>query len=252
MTGPLWEESASTKTGRLKPAEPRIRKNVSRTICRPARRIHFTMWLHRYLTSFGLAATFAQVTDEFFARVELRARWLVAIEIAYQTNTQRNVVQIIAVNVAAVDLTPPTIAYFNLAVARGCSVADHEVIRKTILHPADVPMIIIESARVSLPRAAIVHDNELPATPLHWRASDRVDDRSCEITVVGWTPPRPETEFARRRRWWRLEALVFLDTGLFDHHLAPLARWNCTRNFRRWARRWSRHGDCPRRWQTFL
>jgi hypothetical protein len=80
------------------------------------------------------------------------------------------------VNVAAVDLTPPTIAYFNLTVACGCSIADHEVVRKTILHPADVPMIIIKSARVTLSRAAIMHDNELPATPLHWCASDGVDD----------------------------------------------------------------------------
>ena len=134
------------------------------------------MWLHRDVASVGLAATFAQVTNEFFARVELRARWLVAIEIAYQTNAERNVVQIIAVNVAAVDLTPPTIAYFNLAVACGCSVADHEVVRKTILHPADVPMIIIKSARVTLSGAAIMHDNELPATPLHWCASDGFDD----------------------------------------------------------------------------
>jgi hypothetical protein len=134
------------------------------------------VWLHRNGAPLGFAATLAQVTDEFFARVELRARWLVAIEIAYQTNAERNVVQIIAVNVAAVDLTPPTIAYFNLAVACGCSVANHEVVRKTILHPADVPMIIIKSARVSLPRAAIMHDNELPATPFHWRASDGFDD----------------------------------------------------------------------------
>ncbi len=131
---------------------------------------------HRDVASVGLAATFAQVADEFFTRIELRARRLVAIKIAYQTNTERNVVQIIAVHVAAVDLTPPTIAHFDLAVACGCSVADHEVVRKTILHPADVPMIIIKSARVSLPRAAVVHDNELPATPFHWRASNGFDD----------------------------------------------------------------------------
>ena len=134
------------------------------------------MWLHRNGAPLGFAATFAQVADEFFARVELRARWLVAIEIAYQTNAERNVVQIIAVNVAAVDLTPPAIAHFDLAVACGCSVADHEMVRKTILHPADVPMIIIKSARVTLSRAAIMHDNELPSTPLHWCASDGFDD----------------------------------------------------------------------------
>jgi len=134
------------------------------------------MWPHRDVASVGLAATFAQVANEFFTRVELRARWLVAIKIAYQTNTERNVVQIIAVHMAAVDLTPPTIAHFDLPVARGRSVADHEMVGKTILHPADVPMIIIKNARVSLPRAAIVHHNELPATPFHGCASDGFDD----------------------------------------------------------------------------
>ena len=134
------------------------------------------MRLHRNGAPFGLAATFAQVTDEFFARVELRARGLGAIKIADQTNAQRDVVQIIAVHMAAVDLTPTAIAHFDLAVAGGSSVADHEMVRKTILHPADMSMIIIKSARVTLSRAAVVHDNELPATPLHWRASDRFDD----------------------------------------------------------------------------
>ena len=131
---------------------------------------------HGDLAAIGLAATVAQVADEFFARVELRACWLVTIKIAYQANAERDVVQIIAVHVAAVDLAPPAIAHFDLAVACGSSVANHEMVCKTILHPADVPMIIIKSARVSLPRAAIMHDNELPATPLHWRASDGFDD----------------------------------------------------------------------------
>jgi len=131
---------------------------------------------HRYLAPVDLAAAFSQVTDEFFARFELRARWLVPIEIAYQTDPERNIVQIIAVHVAAVDLAPPAIADFDLAIARGCSVADHEVICKPVLHPADVPMIIIKNARVSLSGAAIVHDNELPATPFHWCAPDGFND----------------------------------------------------------------------------
>ena len=134
------------------------------------------MWPHGDLASVSLAATFAQVTNEFFARVELRACWLVAIKIAYQTNAKRNVVQIIAVHMAAVDLTPPAIAHFDLAVARGSSVADDEVVGETILHPADMPMIIIENARVALPRAAVVYHNELPSAPFHRCAPDGFDD----------------------------------------------------------------------------
>jgi hypothetical protein len=44
------------------------------------------------LAPVGLAATFSEVTDEFLARVQLRARWLVAIKISHQTNAERNVV----------------------------------------------------------------------------------------------------------------------------------------------------------------
>ena len=156
------------------------------------------MRLDRYLASLGLAATFAQKANAFFARVELCTRWLVAIEIAYQTNAERNVVQIIAVHMAAVDLTLPAVANFDLAVAAGSAVADHKVVGKAVLHPADVPMIIIKSARVPLARAAVVHHNKLPAAPLHRCASDSIDDPSGEITVIGWTTPRPETKSARR------------------------------------------------------
>ncbi len=128
------------------------------------------MWPHRNRAPVGLTATFSQIADEFLACVKLRARWLATIEIADQTNAKRNVIQIVTVHVPAVDLAAPAIARFNLAVSCGCSVPDHEMIGETILHPAHVPMVIIEDARVALPRAAIMHYNELPATPFHWRA----------------------------------------------------------------------------------
>ncbi len=131
---------------------------------------------HGDIASVDFTATFSQVADEFFAGIELRPGWLVAIKIAYQANAERNVVQVIAVHVPAVDLAPPAIPDFDLAIAGRCSIPDHEMIRKPILHTADMPMIIIKHTRVSLPCAAIMHDNELPATPFHWRASDSVDD----------------------------------------------------------------------------
>jgi hypothetical protein len=79
-------------------------------------------------------------------------------------------------HMAAVDLASPTIADFDLAITSRCSVADDEVISKAILHAPDMPMIIIENACVALSRAAIVHDNELPATPFHRRTPDRFDN----------------------------------------------------------------------------
>ncbi len=136
------------------------------------------MWSHRNRAPVDLTTAFSQIADEFLACVKLRARRLAAIEIAHQTNAERNVVQIITVHVPAVDLAAPAITHFDLAVSRGCSVPNHEMIGETILHPADMPVVIIEDARVSLPRAAIVHHNKLPATPFHWCASDRFDNGS--------------------------------------------------------------------------
>ena len=163
----------------LEPSEPRIRKIVAGAICRPARRIDFTVWLHRYRTPLGFATAIPQVANEFLTRVELCARRLVSIEIAHETNAERDVVQIIAVHVAAIDLASPAIADFDLAVTGRCAVADHKMICESVLHATHMLVIIIKHTRIALPRAAIVHDNELPPTPLHRRAPDRVDHRTC-------------------------------------------------------------------------
>ena len=87
-------------------------------------------------------------------------------------------------HVPAIDLATPAIAHFNLAVSRGGSVPNHKMIGETILHSAHVPVIIIEDTRIPLPCAAVMHHNELPATPFHRRASDRVDHGSRQITIV--------------------------------------------------------------------
>ena len=101
----------------LKPAEPRIRKIVARAIRGPARWVNFAVWLYRYRTSLGFAAAVSQIANEFLTCVKLCARRLVSIEIAYQTNAERDIVEIIAVHVAAIDLTPPAIPDFDLPIS---------------------------------------------------------------------------------------------------------------------------------------
>ena len=133
------------------------------------------MRFHDGVVIVDLAATLPQIADQFFAAIELRARRLVAIEIANQTNAERDIIQIIAVHMPAVNLPAPAIAHFNLAVAGRCSVADDEVIGESVAHAANISMVVIENARITLPGAAVVHDNELPATPLHRRATDFFD-----------------------------------------------------------------------------
>ena len=68
--------------------------------------------------SVAFSAALLQIPNQLFTRIELRARRLVAIEIAHQTNTEPDAVHIIAVNMAAVNLTTPAIANLDLAVAR--------------------------------------------------------------------------------------------------------------------------------------
>ena len=142
------------------------------------------MWPHRYLAPVDFAATFPQIADQFFARIELRACWLVPIKIAHQANAQRNVIQIIAVHMASIDLAPPAIADLDLAITGRCSISNHKMISKTILHTANMPVIIIKRARVPLPCAAVVHHYELPAPAFYWRTSDGFDDRLGEIPIV--------------------------------------------------------------------
>ena len=131
---------------------------------------------HGNLTPVGLSAALSQIADQLFARIKLRACGLVAIEVTDQTNAEGNVIQVIAVHVAAVDLAAPAIAHFNLAITGRGSVANHKMIGQTVLHSAHVPMIIVEYARVPLPRAAIVDDNELPASSFYRSATDCFDD----------------------------------------------------------------------------
>ena len=75
------------------------------------------MWTHNQGTSVAFSTALLQIPSQFLARFELRARRLVAIEIAHEANTEPDVVHIIAVPMAAVNLTTPSIPDFDLAVA---------------------------------------------------------------------------------------------------------------------------------------
>jgi hypothetical protein len=142
------------------------------------------VWPDNDVVSRDLAAALPQVTDQFFARFELCSRGLVAIEIAHQTDAERDVVQVIAVDMAAVDLAAPTVSHFDLAVASRCPVANHEVISEPVLHSPDMSMIIIEYPRVALARATVMNHNKLPTAPLDRRPADLFDDRSREIAIT--------------------------------------------------------------------
>lgn len=72
---------------------------------------------HDRIMRIDLPATSAQVTDQLFARIELRARRLIAVKISDETNAEPDVVQIIAVNMAAIDLPSPSVTNFDLSIS---------------------------------------------------------------------------------------------------------------------------------------
>ena len=132
-------------------------------------------------------ATLAEIPDELFAAIELGPGWLVAIEISHQTNSQSNVVQIIAVNVAAIDLPSPTVPHFNLTVPGGCAVADYEMVSQPVLHSSKMTMVIIESGSVSLTSAAVMDHDVLPTAARYWSSIDLSPNRSRQITIASAT-----------------------------------------------------------------
>ena len=90
-------------------------------------------------------------------------------------------------HVAAINLPPPTVAYFDLAVAGRCPVADDKLISEAVLHSANVTMIIIEDRGVALTSAAVVDDDVLPAPVRDRGAIDLRADRRAEITISAAT-----------------------------------------------------------------
>lgn len=130
------------------------------------------------------SAALAKISNQFFARLEFGAGWLVAIEIADQTDTERNVVQVIAMNMAAINLEPPPISDFDLAVAGRRAIADHEMVSEPVLHPTKMPMVIVERRRIALPRSAIVHNDVLPAATRDRRAIDLIANRGRQVSIT--------------------------------------------------------------------
>ena len=125
--------------------------------------------------------------------MQLGRRRLAPIEIADQADPERDVVQVIAMNMAAIDLAPPAIAHLDLAVSGRCPIPNDKVIGQSILHMPDVTMIIVEHLRIPLTCAAVVHDDKLPLriAMIRRRAIDLCPHRPGQVTVTRAAPASP-------------------------------------------------------------
>ena len=108
---------------------------------------------------------------------------MIAIKIANQTNAESDVVEIVAVDMAAVDLPAPPIAYFDLAVTGRGAVADDKMIGQAVFHSSNPAVVVIKNARISLTRPAIVHNDKFPAITHDRRAANLFDHRPREIAI---------------------------------------------------------------------
>jgi len=179
-------------------------------------RVYFLVAQNNRIASIHFSNSLPQVSDEFIQRFIFSVGGEIAIEIANQANPDADIVQVIAVDVAAGQLFDPSVTDFDLAIPSGCAIADDKMIRESVFHPANVPVIIIEHPGASLPRPAVVDDDEFPARALDRRAADRVDVRGGEITIIRrLARERPPSPFHRRRRWRWFVALFLLKSGLF-------------------------------------
>ncbi len=85
------------------------------------------------------------------------------IEVTDEADTEGDIIEVVAVDMAALDLATPAVADFDFAVARGGSVADDEVVGEAIGHSANMEVIVIEGFGVALASAAVVNDDVAPA-----------------------------------------------------------------------------------------
>lgn len=96
------------------------------------------------------------------------------VKIAHQTDPNGDVIEVIAVYVASVDLFTPAISYFDLAISGGAAVSNYKLISETVLHFAYLSMVILECACISLSRSTVVNNNVFPAVFLNRSPIDLV------------------------------------------------------------------------------
>lgn len=105
----------------------------------------------------------------------------IAIEVAHQANADADIVQVIAVDVAAGQLFDPSITDFDLAIPGGCAVADDKMVGQSVRHFAYVAVIIIKDPRISLSCPTVVDDDILPSIPGYVSIVNRLADGRSEV-----------------------------------------------------------------------
>ncbi len=147
------------------------------------------------LAALGFADTIPEVGNEFLERPNLGLGGPVTIEITDEADSERNVIQVVAGDVASVELCRPAVTDLHLAVSRTMSVANNEMVSQTVLHVTNTEVVDVKDPRISLTGAAVVDNDIFPAAPSHRGSIDGCPRGGTEI-IVGFARtknPAPES-----------------------------------------------------------
>ena len=97
--------------------EPGVGEVVAGAVCGPARRVDFSVRFDDGPFVVDFADALAQVAEEFIEGIQLLLSGFSLIEIAHETDADGDVVQVVAVDMAAIDLFAPAATHLNFAVA---------------------------------------------------------------------------------------------------------------------------------------
>ena len=151
--------------------QPIKRETISRTIRWAG--IYFLMAQYNRIATVDFTNSLPQVTNQFIQSFVLSSGREIAIEVADEANAERDVIEIVAVDVASGELNYPPIADLDLAITGRSPISNDKMISKAIRHAPDVPMIIIKYPGVTLASSTVVHHDIFPAIPGDARVIDR-------------------------------------------------------------------------------
>ena len=186
--------------------EPGVGEVIARAVRGPARRVDFPVSFDDGPFVVKFAHALAEIADEFVEGIQLFLSGLALVEVADQTDADGDVVQIVAMDVAAVDLFAPAGADFDFTIPGGRAVADDKLIGEAVLHLADIGVIVVKSLGIALPRSAVVDDQIAPAGFLDGSAVDLFANGLWQIFPAG----KPTEEGG-----W-LEAALGVEPRFFD------------------------------------
>jgi len=145
--------------------EPAIWEALSRAI--GGTRVDLLVGVDDGAVTLGFANPIAQVGDEFLEGPDLGFGGLITIEVADETNAEGDVIEVVAGDMATVELCGPAVTDLHLTISGAMSVADNEMVGEAVFHVADAEMVNIENTGISLTGAAVVDNDVFPTTAVH-------------------------------------------------------------------------------------